>query len=256
MDIHEVVRLEKRRWRKIREGKNHEAIRQGYNDLKLSTIEVVTDTVKDYCKWICNLLKDRISLDSRVLDAGSGDGIMCRELQKNGFTDITGFDISDVNVEATLRYTKKAFRAGCEDIPKQDNSYDAVICNGVIEHVMEIEKSLSELYRVLKPDGFLYLMTDNAIWHTITAIRNPFMPEKKKYKRFVQPLDGDFSPREFHKLLISKGFNNIEFYALGALPIASHLIEKVLGKPVTEHEFLKYITARFAFLAQAQHPAL
>jgi SAM-dependent methyltransferase len=43
------------------------------------------------------------------------------------------------------------------DIPKDDNTYDAVVLTQVLEHVPDPEAILSEIYRVLKPDGKLLL---------------------------------------------------------------------------------------------------
>ncbi|CAM8630830.1 AdoMet_MTases domain containing protein [Comamonadaceae bacterium] len=43
------------------------------------------------------------------------------------------------------------------DIPLHDNSVDTVICNAVLEHVRDPYKVASELMRVLKPGGMLYV---------------------------------------------------------------------------------------------------
>jgi SAM-dependent methyltransferase len=38
--------------------------------------------------------------------------------------------------------------------PFEDNSFDVVFCNHVLEHVEDDKKCMSELYRVMKPGGF------------------------------------------------------------------------------------------------------
>lgn len=40
------------------------------------------------------------------------------------------------------------------EVPFEDNTYDVVICNHVMEHVDDDQKCMSELYRVLKPGGW------------------------------------------------------------------------------------------------------
>ena len=35
-----------------------------------------------------------------------------------------------------------------------DNTFDVVICNHVLEHIIEDHKAMSELFRVLKPTGW------------------------------------------------------------------------------------------------------
>ena len=48
-----------------------------------------------------------------------------------------------------------------EDLPDLDNTYDAVICVDVLEHVADWQKTISEIYRVLKPGGFFGFDTIN-----------------------------------------------------------------------------------------------
>jgi len=43
------------------------------------------------------------------------------------------------------------------DIPYEDNSFDIIICNHVLEHVPDDRKAMAELYRVLKPGGWAIL---------------------------------------------------------------------------------------------------
>tara|TARA_Y200000002_G_scaffold56298_1_gene41681 strand:+ start:184 stop:948 length:765 start_codon:yes stop_codon:yes gene_type:complete len=39
------------------------------------------------------------------------------------------------------------------DLPFLDNSYDFILCNHVLEHIIDDNKAMSELYRVLKKNG-------------------------------------------------------------------------------------------------------
>lgn len=41
-----------------------------------------------------------------------------------------------------------------QDIPFSDNEFDVIICNHVLEHVVDDAKAMRELYRVMKPNGF------------------------------------------------------------------------------------------------------
>src|SRR6185437_14227494 len=45
------------------------------------------------------------------------------------------------------------------DIPLDDASFDTVVCTEVLEHVPDPLKALREMYRVLKPGGYLILST-------------------------------------------------------------------------------------------------
>lgn len=44
-------------------------------------------------------------------------------------------------------------KADILDLPFNDNSFDIVICNHVLEHIIDDKKAMQELYRVLKPNG-------------------------------------------------------------------------------------------------------
>ena len=39
------------------------------------------------------------------------------------------------------------------DLPLDDESYDFILCNHVLEHIIDDKKAMQELYRVLKKDG-------------------------------------------------------------------------------------------------------
>lgn len=45
-------------------------------------------------------------------------------------------------------------KADILNLPFEDNSYDVVICNHVLEHIKDDTKAMSELYRVLKKGGY------------------------------------------------------------------------------------------------------
>lgn len=40
------------------------------------------------------------------------------------------------------------------NLPFEDNSYDVIFCNHVLEHIPDDTKAMQELYRVMKPGGF------------------------------------------------------------------------------------------------------
>ena len=85
----------------------------------------------------------------RCLEVGSGRGAF-----QDIVPDYTGTDLSDVVAQ---NYHKPFFTANAEDLPFDDNSFDAIWTITVLEHVPNPEKALREIRRVLKPDGLLYL---------------------------------------------------------------------------------------------------
>ena len=47
----------------------------------------------------------------------------------------------------------------CHDIPYENNVFDAIVCQAVLEHVLEPDRCVSEIHRVLKDDGYVYAET-------------------------------------------------------------------------------------------------
>ncbi|WP_395752818.1 class I SAM-dependent methyltransferase [Prosthecobacter sp.] len=101
----------------------------------------------------------------QVLDAGSGrlkEQVMREELLASGATLHTLDFCAGPGVD---------FVGDVSDLPFKEGSYDAVICTQVLEHVKSPPKTVSELVRVLKPGGMLYLTAPqsaplhNLPWH-------------------------------------------------------------------------------------------
>ena len=96
----------------------------------------------------------------RVLDAGCGPGLYAAELIGRG-AQVTGFDHSPRMVEiCQARVSQGEFRV--HDLGDRigwlpDESVDLVLCALAIEYVDDRVAALSELRRVLRPDGALVL---------------------------------------------------------------------------------------------------
>ena len=63
-------------------------------------------------------------------------------------------------IESDVAFAPRtAFIMDGHSIPLKNGSCDAVIAQGVIEHVIEAEQVVAEIYRVLKPNGLVYADT-------------------------------------------------------------------------------------------------
>ncbi|MGB0837881.1 MAG: class I SAM-dependent methyltransferase [Flavobacteriaceae bacterium] len=69
------------------------------------------------------------------------------------------------------------------DLPFEDNSFDVVLCNHVLEHIEDDKKAMQEIYRVLKPGAYaiLQIPQDYSLEKTYedTSITSP--EERKKH---------------------------------------------------------------------------
>ncbi|MBE7186077.1 MAG: class I SAM-dependent methyltransferase [Methylobacterium mesophilicum] len=95
---------------------------------------------------------DQSDRDWKVLVVGGGSiGQGMRPLYEHPKVKIFAFDIySSRNVQ---------FVADAHNIPLADELFDAVIVQAVLEHVLQPDKVVSEIWRVLKPDGIVYAET-------------------------------------------------------------------------------------------------
>lgn len=90
-------------------------------------------------------------LTGRVLDVGCGERPYERVIAAR---DYIGLEIDTSRNRA--RGKADAFYDG-RRFPFEDASFDAVLCNQVLEHVFEPDDFVREIVRVLKPDGWLLL---------------------------------------------------------------------------------------------------
>lgn len=146
----------------------------------------------------------------KVLEIGCGIGIDGMEFAKRG-ADYTGVDIS----ETSLRLAKKYFAlsnqqanlllADAETLPFQDNTFDLVYSWGVLHHTPDIQKSINEVMRVLKPGGQCIIMLYNL--HSLVAFQLYILYGLLKGKLFTD-IKKLFS--EHHESPGTKAFSNSE----------------------------------------------
>lgn len=123
--------------------------------------------------WDNDLFRNRIikhiSPNSKILDLGAGAGII-EQLNLRGLAAyICGVDID--NRVLKNPYLHEAKIGYAESIPYKDNSFDIVICNNVLEHLLDPEKVFKEVHRVLKKGAVFIAKTPNR-YHYVTILSN------------------------------------------------------------------------------------
>ncbi len=112
-------------------------------------------------------LTDQLPPNAFILDVGAGRGHVAYHLGKSGFKVIGLEYVADIvkknNLEVKDRKLdgKVGFVEGSVlDIPLADNSFDAVTDIATLHHLRQSDWELyaREISRVLKPDGYLFLM--------------------------------------------------------------------------------------------------
>ncbi len=91
-----------------------------------------------------------------MLDFGCGNGTVVRDLQQRGI-DAWGCDLAfkdGEHVEALAQEERiRLIDSNNYRLPFDDNSFDFIVSNQVFEHVQNMDETISELRRVLKPGG-------------------------------------------------------------------------------------------------------
>jgi len=93
-----------------------------------------------------------------VLEIAPGPGYLSIELAKRGF-NVTGVELSPDFVAIEKHNAAEAgvtvdFKQGnASALPLDDGMYDFIICSAAFKNFSEPLKALTEMYRVLKPDG-------------------------------------------------------------------------------------------------------
>lgn len=103
-----------------------------------------------------------------ILDFGCGRGWLSQKL--TAFGNVTGVDLSSESVKRAAGFfpevTFKVINAA-EPVSNQlpPAFYDIVVSSEVIEHVLNQEEYINNIYTLLKPGGFLVMTTPNARWY-------------------------------------------------------------------------------------------
>lgn len=103
-----------------------------------------------------------------VLEIGCGMGSHAALFARFG-ANYTGIDITSKAIETTnkrlelfsINQNAKAIQVDAENMPFESNTFDFVWSWGVIHHSSNTEKIVSEIYRVLKPEGDVKVMIYN-----------------------------------------------------------------------------------------------
>jgi ubiquinone/menaquinone biosynthesis C-methylase UbiE len=101
-----------------------------------------------------------------VLEAGCGPGNLLPELASR-FGRVSALDASNRMLDIARTHARDfrniTYQVGnIEALPFADESFDLVCSAGVIEYLLNIERALHEMHRVLRPGGLLILSTTNA----------------------------------------------------------------------------------------------
>lgn len=110
------------------------------------------------------------------------------------------------------------------NLPFEDNYYDIIFCNHVLEHIPDDTKAMQELYRVLKPSGMGIFQIPQDLTRATTFSDNSIVDPKERAKIFGQYDHVRVYGRDYFDKLRTIGFTVIEEDYTNK--IAPELVEK------------------------------
>ena len=100
----------------------------------------------------CIIRQDAIKYDT-ALELGCDWG-HCFEAIHSGFKDVFGIEVMKSSVELGTSLGRNITHGIMEDLPYRNAVFDIVISNHVLEHSTDIEKTIKEIKRVTKHNGW------------------------------------------------------------------------------------------------------
>lgn len=173
--------------------------------------------------------------DAAILDIGCGPGAMVVDLLRKRW-QVTGIDIAANMITLAEERVRKANKPNqvhlavgdIEHLTFADNSFDVIICSGVVEYLPTDDLWVKELGRVLRPGGVLIINVTNKF-----AIRKwtaPLIEPLKRSKMLFGAMDFfkskvlrrgrlhhfPFRPRvhgpgAFDRFLVAHGYEKLDF---------------------------------------------
>jgi ubiquinone/menaquinone biosynthesis C-methylase UbiE len=146
----------------------------------------------------------------RLLDVGSSVGCVIEAALERGW-DAVGIDVSASAVDFCRKRDLPCQLIHGSSLPFPDASFDVLTAWHVIEHVANVEQTLAEWFRVLRPDGVLALETPDAS-SPIVRLRG------SSYRKFWAPEHTyTFTPSTLAEFMRRTGFEILHRPAFGRL---------------------------------------
>ena len=166
-------------------------------------------------------VKDKVVLDI-ACGEGYGSALFAKTAQK-----VYGIDIDSNTIKhAKAKYTQSniAFLEGsCLNIKLPDNSVDVLVSFETLEHIEEHNQYITEIKRVLKPNGVLLLSTPNTDEYSKDDYKNEFHLLELNEQEFKDLLQRNFE----HTVFYSQKVASVSFIVNAEKSLGnSHFVSK------------------------------
>ena len=128
--------------------------------------------------FIAGVLEQSLPKGARILDVGCGNGVISRHLGRMGF-NVLGIDVSEKTIEkaraATALPNVQFMTKSAEELVASGETYNAVICSEVLEHLNDPGALIEVLYQTLAEGGKLIVTVPNGRGPRETFVTKPVL---------------------------------------------------------------------------------
>ncbi len=139
---------------------SEEEIQTAWEDV-YQRFETQEEEIRKFIKRLNDAGQQDWRKDSQIVELFCGRCNDIRALERLGFTNLEGVDIS-LNLLADYHGKAKLYQSDCRTLPFADKSRDTIILQGGLHHLpkfpADVEQTLSEICRVLRPNGLFVLV--------------------------------------------------------------------------------------------------
>ena len=183
--------------------------------------------------WRKSLVKWMQSDDPKqILDVAAGTGELAIALWKKFRVKITAVDLSQEMLNLADKKIKELGaditiqKANAENLPFESNKFDAVSVGFGVRNFENLEKGLSELRRVVKENGNVYILEFSKMEGVLSPLYNfyfrkvlPFLAkiisgEKEAYAYLPDSVQNFPCGERMKNILLDLGFSKVEYKKL------------------------------------------
>lgn len=184
-----------------------------------------------------------------LLEVGCGGGQLFSSLTSS--VEIYGIDVSEKSLDIARKrgYITSTCNIETDAFPFDSQKFDIVVVNDVLEHIIDVDHCIREIYRVLKNDGIFILGLPN-VSQPVSWIMQIFLDLPPMMSaRYKSPHIRDYTLRIMRIVLYINGFQAESVRGTYIYPFQNRISASIA-------RFLPRLSERLIFVATKSHTPL